>query len=427
MRSLASGPCACQPSSGVVLVIRVRDRYGATLPLLLVIALQAAAVAETAVLRVGTSGDYAPFSVRAPAGERSGFDIVVAQRLAHDLGRSVEFVSFRWPDLVGQLRSGAFEVAMSGVTVRADRALFVNFSRPYAVSGAVAVLRAADREKYHSIADLDREGVRIAVNRGGHLEQIARQSFAHAQLVPLSDNTALQGALAHADVDAAISDEFEVHTWAAATFVTLGPFTHDRKAYAVRRESGDLLCAMDDWLAAREGDGWLNEQRRRWFGETAVRTPEQAGFDAVVAALDLRLQLMPLVAAVKRRDRLPIEDPAQEARVLEHTRSAAAAAGLQPDAVLALFRIQMDAAKAIEQASSDATAPADLTLADVRAAVAAVSGQLIRELARCQPWLADPRLHDQLSTTMRAGLSLPAAQPFVTPLLDALYDVRRGS
>ena len=36
--------------------------------------------------------------------------------------------------------------------------------------------------------------------------------------------------------------------------------------------------------------------------------------------MDLRLQLMPYVAAVKRREHLPIHDPAQEARVLEHVR-----------------------------------------------------------------------------------------------------------
>jgi cyclohexadienyl dehydratase len=223
-------------------------------------------------LRVGTSGDYAPFSLRAPTGDLTGFDIVVAQRLGHDLGRSVEFVPFRWPDLTAQLRTGAFDVAMSGVTVRADRALFANFTRPYAQTGAVAVIRTADREKFRRLADLDRKNVRIAVNRGGHLEQVARERFPHAQLVPLAENAALPTTLAHGDIDAAISEEFEARTWTAVPFLTLGPFTHDLKAYAVRRDSGDLLHRIDDWLAARETDGWLNEQRRRWLGEHALRT-----------------------------------------------------------------------------------------------------------------------------------------------------------
>jgi cyclohexadienyl dehydratase len=374
---------------------------------------------------VGSSGDYPPFSFHAASGELTGFDVTMAQRLAHDLGRPVELVAFRWPDLVGQLRAGAFDVAMSGVTVRADRALSVGFTRPYAVSGAVAVIRAADREKYRSIAALDRENVRIAVNRGGHLEQVARQQFSHAQIVPLADNAALPHALAHGDVDAAISEEFEAHTWTPQAFVTLGPFTRDRKAYAVRRERSELLHQIDDWLAAREADGWLNEQRRRWLGESAVRTTEQAGLEALVAAMDLRLQLMPFVAAVKRREHLPIADPAQEARVIERVRSAATAAGLPPDAVAELFRIQMEAAKAVEQASPASTVQADVTLSDVRAAIGAASDQVISELTRCRAWLAQPGAQQQLGTTMRAGLTTPGAEPFVAQLLDALQHVRR--
>jgi len=409
----------------VKLVMPARGRYSALCAILVVVsAARAAAGPLTAPLRVGTSGDYAPFTFPAPSGELTGFDMVVAQRLARDLGRSVEFVSFRWPDLVSQLRRGTFDVAMSGVTVRADRALSMDFTRPYAVSGAVAVIRAADREKFRTVADLDRQTVRIAVNRGGHLEQVARQQFAHAQLVPLAENTALPNALARGEVDAAISEEFEARTWTAAAFTTLGPFTHDRKAYAVRRESGDLRRQIDDWLTAREADGWLNEQRRHWLGERAVRTPEQAGFEALVAAMDLRLQLMPLVAAVKRREQLPIEDAAQEARVVERVRGAATAAGLQPDAVVDLFRIQMDAAKAVEHAAAAAAVPPDVTLADVRAAVAAASDQVIAELARCQRWLAEPRLREQVGTTIRAGLTTPGTESFVAPLVDALQGIR---
>ncbi len=378
------------------------------------------------VLRVGTSGDYAPFSFRMPSGELSGFDIAVAQRLAGDLGRRVEFVPFRWPELVTQLCAGAFDIAMSGVTVRADRAVSVAFSRPYAVTGAVAVIRSSDQEKFRSVTDLDEPTVRITVNRGGHLEQVARQRFARAQLLPVADNSALSGLLARGAADAAISEQFEASIWGSERLICLGPFTHDRKAYAVRREAGDLLRQVNDWLAAREADGWLNEQRRRWLGEQAVRTREQACIEALVAAMDLRLQLMPLVAAVKRREHLPIEDPAQEGRVLERVRSVATAAGLYPDDVAEFFRIQMEVAKAIEHTAPAATVPSDATLTDLRAAVAAASDQVIGELAHCQPWQAEPRRRDQLGAALRAGLTAAGAERFVARLLDAIQRVRRS-
>src|SRR5262249_56427132 len=67
-------------------------------------------------LRVGTSGDYAPFSFRRD-GEFVGLDVDVARRFARDSRRALVIVPFRWPDLVDDLRAGRFEVAMGGVTV----------------------------------------------------------------------------------------------------------------------------------------------------------------------------------------------------------------------------------------------------------------------------------------------------------------------
>src|SRR5262249_31762935 len=153
--------------------------------------------------------------------------------LAADLGRPPEFVIFRWPDLGAQLRSNGFDVVMSGVTVRPDRALAFAFTRPYVNTGAVAVIRASERAKFRRVADLDQSNVRIAVNQGGHLEQVARRQFAHAVLMPVTDNHTLPDLLRRKAADAALSDTLEAHTWATGQFTFIGPFTRDRKAYAV--------------------------------------------------------------------------------------------------------------------------------------------------------------------------------------------------
>jgi chorismate mutase-like protein len=169
-----------------------------------------------------------------------------------------------------------------------------------------------------------------------------------------------------------------------------------------------LLPQVDDWLAAREADGWLNQLRRQWFGTQTARTPQEAGVRAVVAAVELRLQLMPFVAAVKRREHLPIADPTQEARVLEHVRGAASAAGLDAESVAEFFRVQMEAAKLVEERdSTEPIAIDNVSLPDLRAAVARVSGQLIAELGRCRSWLADTHLDAQLREGL-AEMRLPA-------------------
>lgn len=380
-----------------------------------------------AALRVGTSGDYAPFSTRDADGRPSGFDVAVAERLARDLGRPLSIVSFQWPELVAQLRAAAFDVAMSGVTVRADRAVVLRFTRPYAVAGAVVVVRAADATRFRRVADMNQPGVRVAVNAGGHLERVARQHFPRATVRPQRDNLALPTALTDGTADAVVSDVFEARTWAGELLI-LGPFTRDRKAYAVGPDAVELRRTIDAWLAAREADGWLNEQRRRWLGAGAVWTPQDAAIEALVAAIDLRLQLMPLVAAVKRRAGLPVEDPAQEARVLERTRTAASTLGMDADGVVAFFRLQIEVAKAVEHATEAASGAATVgdepSLETVRAAVAAVSDQLIDELARSAAWLGEPAARRRLEQALQTGLQAPAALPFVGRMAEAIHRVK---
>jgi hypothetical protein len=60
---------------------------------------------------------------------------------------------------------------------------------------------------------------------------------------------------------------------------------------------------------------------------------------------------MPAVSAWKRARGLTIDDPAREARVVEDAVAQARAAGLAPEPVAALFRLQIEFGKAVQVAS----------------------------------------------------------------------------
>ena len=157
------------------------------------------------VLRVGTSGDYAPFSIKDEAGW-DGFDLYVARKFAQDTGRNIELVEFRWPALELDLQANKFDVAMSGVTVRPWRALSGTFTRPIARVGAVVVLKPGVST---TLRELDTPVRRLGVNAGGYLEKLARRLFRRAEIVPIPDNRALAKELREGRVDALMSDELE--------------------------------------------------------------------------------------------------------------------------------------------------------------------------------------------------------------------------
>ena len=80
-------------------------------------------------LRVGTTGDYAPFSLEAN-GPLSGTDIDRAQQLAAHLHAAPVFIHTTWSSMSDDLSHGAFDVAMGGVSVTPAREAVGAFSAP---------------------------------------------------------------------------------------------------------------------------------------------------------------------------------------------------------------------------------------------------------------------------------------------------------
>src|SRR5271169_5982539 len=92
------------------------------------------------VLRIGTTGDYRPFTALDKAtGEYSGFDIDLARSLGEALGAKVEFVPTTWAGLARDLEDGAFDIAMGGVSITLDRQKKGFFSAPYLREGKTAI------------------------------------------------------------------------------------------------------------------------------------------------------------------------------------------------------------------------------------------------------------------------------------------------
>jgi cyclohexadienyl dehydratase len=313
---------------------------------------------EPKTLRVGTSGDYPPFSVKIDGDPVTfeGFDVAIAQAYAEERGLALEFVRFRWPELLDDLAAGRFDVAMSGITVRPERSARGTFTLPVAESGAVVLVREPDR--WFDIDSLDNRLARIGVNAGGHLERVARKRFAYATLIAIPDNAQVLRSLADEQIDAAVSDTAEVSRWSGELegSAVFGPFTRDRKAFFAGPDSAALAADLDAWLLVHEADGKLDAVRSEFAD---VKEPSNDGvLGALLAAVDERLSLMPLVGVAKRDQGIPLEVPEREAIVLDKAvatvRATAERDDIEPpsdEAIRAFFRAQLEAAKQVQWAA----------------------------------------------------------------------------
>ena len=222
-----------------------------------------------APLRAGTSGNYPPWSSWKDD-HAEDFAAALLGAFAADQRRDLAWTRFRWPDLVGDLRAGRFDLAADGITVRPERSVAGRFTVPVARGGAVLLLRRpawvnpqGSRPAAEVVWALDRAAVRVGVNRGGHLERVARGLFSKAGVISFAENASVREALARGEVDAVMTNTFEAPQWRQGieNIEALGPLTHDVVALFVRADRPELEARLDAWLLAQEESGALAELR----------------------------------------------------------------------------------------------------------------------------------------------------------------------
>ena len=89
-------------------------------------------ILERGVVKVGTTGDYKPFTYfNKETKEYEGIDIDMARSLAKALGVKLEFVPTTWKNIVTDLVEDKYDVAVGGISKKLDRQMKV-FS-PYPI------------------------------------------------------------------------------------------------------------------------------------------------------------------------------------------------------------------------------------------------------------------------------------------------------
>jgi chorismate mutase-like protein len=333
-------------------------------------------------LRVGTSGAYAPFSMRDAAGKLQGFDAQVAEALARDLGFELEWVNFHWPTLQTQLERGEFDLAMGGVTWQPTRAVVGYLTRAVA-RGGPCVLG-------------DEQAARVAVNRGGVLESWARAHFADRELLTVDANQTLPDLLASGRAGAIVTDSFERKAFERPGWPVRCEPALARKVYWLAPDHAPLAARIEGWLG--EHSALIESAQQRWFGE---RQPLSA-LGNLTDLLARRMAFMPLVAGAKATLGMPIEDLPREKVVLDSAAASAHKVGLPEAATRDFFALQIELSKAVQRRSSQASSldlakqirPALNELGD-RILLAVAQARSDGQLAKCSlsdldllsPWL----------------------------------------
>jgi len=242
--------------------------------MLAVVGLQAQAqsalneILDSGVLKVGTTGDWNPMSVRDPAtNSYKGFDIDVMTELAKDLGVSVEFVPTDWKTLVNGVVAGKYHMTGSA-SISPPRMKVAGFSESY-ISVEIFPFTTADKAgDFDGYGSINQPGVTVATTLGTTFEALAREWFPNAEIKVVEAPARGFQEVLSGRADVFITSNIEGSTLTAKHGVVRVPGTGPRSpspiAMLLPQDDQVWINYVNNWVKVKQAKGFFDVTKAKW-------------------------------------------------------------------------------------------------------------------------------------------------------------------
>lgn len=219
-------------------------------------------IEKEGTLLVGLSGDYPPFEFyKMMNGKETlvGFDVMLAEKIAEELGVEVEFKNMDFNSLIGALQSGQVDMVISGMSPNEQRLKQVDFSDFYYTGGNAVLVREEDADKYQTDADL--KDIKIGTQLGSIQTPIAEEYTSNIK--ELTSTQAIVLELSNGNVDAVMIGKDIADRYAKefdnviVSNITIA--ANEGMAVALPKGSDELTAKVNEVIAKLRADGTIGE------------------------------------------------------------------------------------------------------------------------------------------------------------------------
>ena len=227
-------------------------------------------ILQTGKIRVGTTGDWNPMSMRDPSTNTyKGFDIDVVSELASDLGVDLVFVPTDWKTLISGMVAGKYDISTSA-SITPSRIRTVGFSRSYYQVGTIPLTLKSNVDRFSTWSAINRPGVRVAVTMGTSFEQQVKQFFPEAQIVsveaPARDFQEVLSGRADVSITSNLEASQLVGTYPQLTVVPVDkPRSPADLAFITPQDDQVWINYLNHWIDIKTNRGFFQALQRRWM------------------------------------------------------------------------------------------------------------------------------------------------------------------
>ncbi|WP_330959443.1 MULTISPECIES: transporter substrate-binding domain-containing protein [unclassified Photobacterium] len=225
-------------------------------------------VMDRGVLRVGTTGDWGPMTMRDPATNfYKGYDIDITTELAKDLGVTVEYVATDWKTLVSGIVTEKYDLTGSAA-LNISRAKIVGYSRPYYYLGFVPVTHQSIQSRFRYWSDFNASSVTVASRRGSVEEMMVKEFFPKARQEVVESGKAYQALLSNR-AHVIVTSNIEAATLTSRFAQLAVPNVRGMRratplAMLLPRDDQVWINFINHWIELKKTQGFFDRIAEKW-------------------------------------------------------------------------------------------------------------------------------------------------------------------
>ena len=231
-------------------------------------------------LRVGTTFNQPPYTMKDKDGKLMGYEIELAQLIAKATNLKLKFSEKPFSELLQSLENGEIDIIMSGMTITPERNLKVLFVGPYIISGKSVLAKLKRIKELDEMNELNQKSVSMVVMEGTTSELFAKKNAPQGKLYTTKDYSSAVKMILDDKADLMIADypicAISILRHPSAELGTLEvPLTMEPIGLALPPNAFQLHNLIENFLNALQMAGVLEELRLKWFENSSwlVRLP----------------------------------------------------------------------------------------------------------------------------------------------------------
>jgi cyclohexadienyl dehydratase len=199
--------------------------------------------------------------------ERRGHDVDLVNKLAEDMGVTVEWVPTDWANLISGVAADKYDIT-TGASFNMGRAKTAGYTLPVIDVGTVPLVRAVDRNRFADWDDINSPEVVTAARLGTVFEDQARMLVPDSDLRLISQPATEYQEVLSGKADVAVTSLFDaanlVGQFPELAIADVTPAARNAIGLLAARDDQELINYINVWIQMQERNGYFDELRDKW-------------------------------------------------------------------------------------------------------------------------------------------------------------------